>query len=182
MKTTEEKACRDEMATALHDVAKQYEPRVSDYLIQRFADRIMHELKKPQWQSTQQPRSKLYTPHDDPQIEAYRQECLEDLRKAEQPTEPPENLSGQWQPISMAPRSETVLLLSKHGVVGIGQIYPSRTPPLRKSSSDPLPDESEWLVNAEGSGWAVTGGYGYPQNFTHWMPLPKPPAKGNSHA
>jgi hypothetical protein len=33
------------LLNALHDVAKQYEPRTSDYLIQRFVDRIQHELK-----------------------------------------------------------------------------------------------------------------------------------------
>lgn len=37
---------RDVLINALHDVAKQYKPRTGDYLIQRFVDRILHELDK----------------------------------------------------------------------------------------------------------------------------------------
>ncbi len=37
---------RWDIVKAMHDVAKQYEPATSDYLIQRFADRIQHELGK----------------------------------------------------------------------------------------------------------------------------------------
>lgn len=77
-------------------------------------------------------------------------------------------MSGEWQPIDTAPKDGTAIdLFDKWGGRWTGAHW---TPP-----SDII--SAHWTRFSHGRGRVPVFHRREPREFTHWMPIPKPPAK-----